>query len=167
MLFILKSFVIFINFVLGCAKLSSAMEIERAAELNDLGLDLDFQVIEERDGDWPTLAIWLLHLKLRSLLLDIRDYLGAPALTVGLGCGWILGHEPFYAILLYLDIDACLSDSHDDTADELLPGVWLRFEELEGVELHTGLGGKLGHSVLAIHLIALLGELELVGHVVA
>jgi len=78
----------------------------------------------------------------------------------------LVGHDKsFNSVLLDKNIDTCLSDSHDDSLHHSCMKR-LSLEELEGVELNTCLRCKLSKSVLAVHLVTLLGHLELVCHII-
>ena len=77
----------------------------------------------------------------------------------------VLHKQALDSVLLDEHIDTCLSDTHDDSVDEaVLKGLLLEIKER--VILNARLRSKHRHSVLAVHLVALLGELELVSHVV-
>ena len=77
-----------------------------------------------------------------------------------------LANKAFDSVLLNLNIDTSLCDSHDNASNVLFFDIRLRVKELESVELNTCHRGKLSHSILTIHLVTLFREFELVCHIV-
>ena len=80
--------------------------------------------------------------------------------------GTVFNEKAFDAVLLNLNINTSLGNSHNYTTSDVEILILLSLEELESVELHGCLTGLLRHSILPVHLITLLGQFELIGHII-
>lgn len=136
------------------------MKVNWSSELDQLGVNLDREVVKEADSAHRCFAICG-HDELGLFFGNVGGDLGAGHWPFGV----VLNEQAFDAVLLNEDVDACLGDAHDDCLHRSdLNG--LGSEELESVELDAGLWGQLSKSILSVHLVALLGHLEFVSHII-
>jgi len=138
----------------------SQYELDCASVLHHLSSDFNVHIVEHFEYLWLLGPIFedyhsLLLLRLR---LD-HDFVSNS---------WVKSQKAFETKLLDHDIGATLGNPHH-TGTLFALRTLAAHERLEvevSVELDTGLGGQLSHPVLAIHLVALLGHLELVSHII-